>query len=103
MARRVADRCSIFVGNLPPKVTQEVLIEIFGVYGRIRGVEIVSKPSVNSEFPFFHKAFDQCATDNCTVHGVNVFAFIEFSSEADVTKATQGEVRIEGPVALCNV
>lgn len=47
--RRAADRCCIFVGNLPSAVTQEQLAEIFGSYGRINGIEVISKPSTNGK------------------------------------------------------
>lgn len=45
--RRDIDLCSIFVGNLPPNVNEEVLRGTFGAYGNVRNVEVVRKPSVN--------------------------------------------------------
>lgn len=44
-----AERSSIYVGNLPITVTQEQLMELFGRYGHIVGIEIVSKPSVHGK------------------------------------------------------
>jgi RNA recognition motif-containing protein len=46
--RKVTEDCTIFVGSLPPAVTQEQLIRLFGGFGHIKSVEIVAKPSVNS-------------------------------------------------------
>ena len=51
--RRAADRCCIFVGNLPSTVTQEQLAEVFGSSGRINGIEVISKPSPNGK-PLVH-------------------------------------------------
>ena len=47
--RRALDLCSVFVGNLPPNVNEEVLRGTFGAYGNVRNVEIVRKPSVNGK------------------------------------------------------
>ena len=49
LSRRSTDRCSIFIGNLPAKVTQEQLVKVFGPCGRVRSIEIVAKPSVNGK------------------------------------------------------
>ncbi|KAL9118568.1 MAG: hypothetical protein Q9187_004887 [Circinaria calcarea] len=67
--RRAADRCCIFVGNLPSTVTQEQLAEVFGSCGRINGIEVISKPSPN------------------VTTGLNVFAYIEFSHEEEALRA----------------
>ncbi|MCJ1486563.1 hypothetical protein MMC06_006741 [Schaereria dolodes] len=75
LSRRSADRCSIFVGNLPARVTQEQLVGFFGSCGRVRSIEIISKPSVNAI-------------------GVNVFAFVEFATEAEALEALKGEDRV---------
>ena len=45
--RHAIDLCSIFVGNLPPNVNEEMLRSTFGAYGNVRNVEVVRKPSVN--------------------------------------------------------
>ena len=45
--RRIIDFSSVFVGNLPSNVDEEVLRKTFGGCGRIRHVEIVRKPSIN--------------------------------------------------------
>ena len=44
---RAPDRSSLYVGGLPHTVTQAQLIGLFQGYGRIRGIEIISKP-INS-------------------------------------------------------
>ena len=49
--RRIIDLCSIFVGNLPSNVDEEMLRTAFGACGRICHVEIVRKPSMNRRFP----------------------------------------------------
>lgn len=46
--RKVTEDCTIFVGSLPPTVTQEQLMRFFGGFGHIRSVEIVAKASANS-------------------------------------------------------
>lgn len=53
--RRAADRCSIFVGNLPTDATDDKLQELFGVYGRIVHIELLRKPSVSGTFSFHSK------------------------------------------------
>ncbi|KAL9609965.1 MAG: hypothetical protein Q9167_005293 [Letrouitia subvulpina] len=68
--RRAADRCSIFVGNLPTDATDEKLQELFGVYGRIIHIELLRKPSINAS-------------------GVNTFAFIEYRSQEEAEYATR--------------
>lgn len=49
MRRAATDLCSIFVGNLPPNITQEQLFHIFGMHGTIQNIEIIRKPSANSK------------------------------------------------------
>ena len=48
--RRTVDLNSIFVGNLPAYVDEQMLRGTFGAYGRVKNVEIVRKPSINREF-----------------------------------------------------
>lgn len=43
--QRTADPVWIWVGNLPSDVTEDKLRELFGRYGRIADVDIVTKPS----------------------------------------------------------
>ena len=45
--RRAADSCSVFVGNLPPDVNEQILRDAFGARGNIHQIEIVRKPSLN--------------------------------------------------------
>ena len=45
-----ADFASIFVGGLPPTVTQDYLLDIFQVYGQILQIDIVHKASMNSVY-----------------------------------------------------
>lgn len=45
--RRIIDHCSIFVGNLPANVDEEMLRKKFVPCGQIVNVEIVRKPSIN--------------------------------------------------------
>ena len=49
--RQAIDLCSIFVGNLPSNVDEEMLRNTFEAYGNVRNVEIVRKPSVNRKVP----------------------------------------------------
>ncbi|KAI9819208.1 MAG: hypothetical protein M1827_007364 [Pycnora praestabilis] len=70
--RKEFDRCSVFVGDLPSNVTQAQLNELFGRYGRVVSIDLISKPSVNSS-------------------RVNLFAFIEFSSEEEALFAVGSE------------
>ena len=49
--RHAIDLCSIFVGNLPSNVNEEMLKTTFGAYGSVRNIEIVRKPSVNRICP----------------------------------------------------
>lgn len=51
--RHAIDLCSIFVGNLPSNVNEEMLKTTFGAYGGVRNVEVVRKPSVNRIFPLW--------------------------------------------------
>ena len=41
------DLRSIFVGNLPANINEEQLFHMFDIYGAIRHIEIVRKPSAN--------------------------------------------------------
>ncbi|KAL8741397.1 MAG: hypothetical protein Q9190_005988 [Brigantiaea leucoxantha] len=67
--RRMADLCSIFVGNMPPDATEGKLRELFGVHGKIMQIELVRKPSASAS-------------------GVNTFAFIEYRSPEEAEYAT---------------
>lgn len=49
LMRRAADLASVFVGNLPPGATEDMIREVFGFEGRIVQIEIVRKPSVNGK------------------------------------------------------
>lgn len=43
------DMRSVFVGNLPPTITEEQLFQMFDIYGAIQNIEIVRKPSTNGK------------------------------------------------------
>ena len=49
LVKRAADLASIFVGDLLPGTTEDMLREVFGKHGRIVQIEIIRKPSVNSK------------------------------------------------------
>ncbi|KAI9798538.1 MAG: hypothetical protein M1825_005319 [Sarcosagium campestre] len=70
-ARQDSDRCSVFIGNLPETMTRERLIQVFSNYGNIASVDFVAKPSA-------HRA------------GLNVFAFMDFSSREEAARAIEG-------------
>ena len=46
---RAPDRSSIYVGGLPLSVTQTQLCSLFQAHGRVKGVEIISKPVINGK------------------------------------------------------
>lgn len=89
------DRRSIFIGNLPEHTSKERVIEVFSQYGAIVTVDLVAKPSAHSKFdhscdsPLSH-------TNTPTENAYNTFAFIEYSLEAEATRAIAGHVR--GPL-----
>ncbi|KAI4168588.1 MAG: hypothetical protein LQ348_007461, partial [Seirophora lacunosa] len=58
MMQRATDPVSIFIGNLSPNVTEDMLRELFGRYGRIMDVDIHRRSSANA--------------------GPNAFAFIQY-------------------------
>ena len=58
--RKVTEDCTIFVGSLPPTVTQEQLMRFFGGFGHIRSVEIIAKPSANSTSSPEHFSLLRC-------------------------------------------
>ncbi len=49
MARRDTDSCCVFVGDLSPNVTQKQLSDLFGAYGRVQSMDLISKPSGNGK------------------------------------------------------
>ena len=61
------DLRSIFVGNLPASINKDQIAHMFGIYGFILDIEIVQKPSANSEstvLPLFHKCTLLNSTSN---------------------------------------
>ena len=46
--RQSVDKYSIFIGNLPPYLTQDQLGSMFQGYGRIVHIEMIRKPSIAS-------------------------------------------------------
>ena len=46
-SRQTAEYTSLYVGSLPAQISQEELRELFGSYGTIRNVEIISSQSIN--------------------------------------------------------
>lgn len=61
---RVMSRCMLFVGNLRPKITQDVLVEYFNQFGNV--VQAVAK---------------------CKTSGHGYFGFVTFSSEKSLDAA----------------
>ena len=93
-SRRInADLCSIFVGNLPPNVTDPQLREMFSMFGPITHVEIVRKPSVHGKFILLSICAEDCLL---LVAGVNVFAFIQYLSPDMAVAAVQASPRMYG-------
>ncbi|MCJ1403889.1 hypothetical protein MMC11_007112 [Xylographa trunciseda] len=76
---RAPDRSSIYVGGLPFSVTQTQLCGLFQAHGRIKGVEIISKP-----------------VNNATAFGICVFAFVELGSEEEARRAVSQDYVLEG-------
>lgn len=52
MMQRATDPVSIFIGNLSPNVTEDMLRELFGRYGRIMDVDIHRRSSANGRPAF---------------------------------------------------
>lgn len=50
--QRVTDPVSIFIGNLNPNVTEDMLRELFGRYGRIVDVDVHRRPSASGKHAF---------------------------------------------------
>ncbi|MCJ1298177.1 hypothetical protein MMC08_000966 [Hypocenomyce scalaris] len=75
--KRARDRCTIFVGGLPPHVSQNRLEALFTPYGLVRNCELISKTSA-------------------TTQAISVFAFVEFASEAQATAAVLNEHAFDG-------
>ena len=48
--KRARDRCTIFVGGLPPHVSQDRLEALFTPFGLVRNCELISKTSATSKF-----------------------------------------------------
>ncbi|KAI9754451.1 MAG: RNA polymerase II mediator complex subunit [Chaenotheca gracillima] len=67
-----ADRRSLFVGNLPMTVTRESLLQDFGQYGTVRGVDLIARRPI------------QGSASRC-------FAFVEFSTQQDSLNAMHGQ------------
>lgn len=65
------DRCSIFVGNLPEVVTDELVKEVFDQYGPTISVQVLRKP--------YH-------------HRKRVFAFVKYQNELEASNAIEHEV-----------
>ncbi|MCJ1396270.1 hypothetical protein MMC18_009159 [Xylographa bjoerkii] len=76
---RAPDRSSIYVGGLPVSVTQTQLCGLFQAHGRIKGVEIISKP-----------------VNNAAAGGICVFAFVELGSEEEARCAVSQDYVLEG-------
>ncbi|KAI9703275.1 MAG: hypothetical protein M1836_007841 [Candelina mexicana] len=70
MARKDTDSCCVFVGDLSPNVTQKQLGDLFGNYGRVLSMDLVSKPSANG--------FE-----------ATVFAFVEFAIPDEAALAVE--------------
>ncbi|KAL9014866.1 MAG: hypothetical protein Q9173_000503, partial [Seirophora scorigena] len=65
---RATDPVSIFIGNLSPNVTEDMLRELFGRYGRIMDVDIHRRSSANAAEP-------------------NAFAFIQYYTVDEAKQA----------------
>ncbi|KAL9100380.1 MAG: hypothetical protein Q9163_004238 [Psora crenata] len=74
--RHEADSHSIFIGNIPPNMTEEQLGSMFQIYGRIMQCEIIRKPSASN------------------ASGVNAFAFIEYENPHAAALAVQASPRV---------
>ncbi|MCJ1473431.1 hypothetical protein MMC13_002082 [Lambiella insularis] len=74
---RAPDRSSVYVGGLPVAVTQAQLVGLFQNHGKIRGVEIISRPVSSGT-------------------GIFVFAFVELSSEDEANRVVNQEYILEG-------
>ncbi|KAL8991495.1 MAG: hypothetical protein Q9177_000119 [Variospora cf. flavescens] len=67
--QRVTDPVSIFIGNLNPNVTEDMLRELFGRYGRIVDVDVHRRPSASAGPNSF--AFIQYYTVDEAKHALN--------------------------------
>ncbi|MCJ1435696.1 hypothetical protein MMC27_005071 [Xylographa pallens] len=76
---RAPDRSSIYVGGLPLSVTQTQLCSLFQAHGRVKGVEIISKPVINT-----------------AAVGICVFAFVELGSEEEARRAVSQDYVLDG-------
>ncbi|KAG8534246.1 uncharacterized protein KY384_001090 [Bacidia gigantensis] len=77
--RRHADARSIFIGNLAPHLSEDQLLGMFQIYGRVSHVEIIRKPSM------------------VNASGVNAFAFIEYDNAQSAALAVQaGSLAYQG-------
>lgn len=94
-SRRTIDQNSIFVGNLPSMVNEQMLRGTFGAYGLIKSVEIVRKPSVNGMISS-PMTRNKDKTDCAIVSGQNIFAFIEYHDREEAVFATQQTVNMQG-------
>lgn len=94
-SRRTVDLNSIFVGNLPAYVDDQMLRSTFGAYGRIKNVEIMRKPSINRESSTL-LCLDWYNTEPTTASGKNIFAFVEYHDHEEAAFATQQIVTMQG-------
>ncbi|KAL9066552.1 MAG: hypothetical protein Q9157_007112 [Trypethelium eluteriae] len=79
-ARTSEEGSSLFLGNLPPDITQQELIHIFGKYGSVLSAQVISKASPASSKQ-------------------NVFAFVDFPNHDTVQNAVDcetGNLNIRG-------
>lgn len=89
--QKARDRCTIYVGNLPPHVSRDRLEALFAPYGSVRSCELISKGSSNSEFSLIDIPL-RASAHSSAAQGVSVFAFIEFASESQAGAAAVREV-----------